>query len=106
MTKWISTRNELPFKQDTPSNRDKAEFVIVAYMLPEDIVNVGRIYFSIGIFTHEGWGIQGSIKDRYTVLFWRPMNDILEDLYQLFDKRGQEEGFNVEYIKENKKGDK
>jgi hypothetical protein len=100
MSKWISTRNELPFEQDMPSNREKAEFVIVAYMVPEDTVNVGRLYFSIGIFTHKGWGIQGSREDRYIVLFWRPMNDILEDLYQFFDERAQKEGFSMEYIKD------
>jgi hypothetical protein len=99
MSKWINTRNAVPFDQDMPSNRGRMELVLVAYMLPEEVVDSGRLYFSLGIFTHEGWGIQRSRKDRYVIVFWRPMDDVMEELHQFFDERAHEEGFSMEYIK-------
>jgi hypothetical protein len=100
VSKWISTRNELPFEQDMPCNKGRMELVLVAYVLPEKTVDSGRLYFSLGIFTNQGWGIQGSRKDRYAIIFWRPMDDVIEELREFFDERAQKEGFSMEYIKD------
>jgi len=99
-SKWINVSESLPLDQGMPENRGKHEFVIVCYVVPADTIHIGRLYFSIGIFTVEqGWTIQGSQHDIYSVIFWRSLDDMMYDLYRYFDERAKEYGFSVEYIK-------